>query len=383
MPQLTKDECNALVSMMKQSKTPGQMLVSLQRARTRKGEAGPGKSAIYAFLSGQTHDGSENRGKTARLTAAMLKVFDQTRMKLIKAADGTCQVTWDMVVSAGVKQLRAQGLLGSRTPAWSVDWVARQMRTKLDTRSRPAKKRLIHSTKDKQKRYKKSLQWKKKRSCFWRAVGGVHSYVDTKAFVCARTAAQKEKMLQSRVTCHLRRPNEGRKPGFVAPKRNRMLIGIPSFDVTAAVAKDRIIMWRISSKPWNGSKAAETYKDLGRNLRRFWGNKRKFRVVEDGDPKGFQSGKGKAAKIEQKIESWQLPPRTPEWMPLDFCLWHEIEERLYKQKITHDESTETFQKRLERIAKTLPRSLVRDCLNSMHKRIRLTAQEKGGHIAVD
>ena len=73
----------------------------------------------------------------------------------------------------------------------------------------------------------------------------------------------------------------------------------------------------------------------------------------------------------------------PEWMPLGFCLWQEIEERLYKEKITRGESSVAFQTRLELIAKTLHRSLVLDCLNSMHKRIRLIAQEKGGHSDVD
>ena len=81
--------------------------------------------------------------------------------------------------------------------------------------------------------------------------------------------------------------------------------------------------------------------------------------------------------VAQKIESWQLHPRIHSWMPLDFCLWQEIEERLYKEKITRDESSVAFQTRLERIPKTY------STLNSMHKRIRLIAQEKGGHIDVD
>ena len=57
------------------------------------------------------------------------------------------------------------------------------------------------------------------------------------------------------------------------------------------------------------------------------GKKRCFRVVEDGDTKGFQSGKGVKAKQQQLIESWKIPPHTPSWMPLDFSLWNEIENR--------------------------------------------------------
>lgn len=43
---------------------------------------------------------------------------------------------------------------------------------------------------------------------------------------------------------------------------------------------------------------------------------RKFHLVEDGDRKGFQSNKGKAAKEEMKIASLTLPPRSPSLMPL-------------------------------------------------------------------
>ena len=37
--------------------------------------------------------------------------------------------------------------------------------------------------------------------------------------------------------------------------------------------------------------------------------------------------------VAQKIESWQLHPRIRSWMPLDFCLWQEIEERLSGMRI--------------------------------------------------
>jgi nitrate reductase NapE component len=52
-----------------------------------------------------------------------------------------------------------------------------------------------------------------------------------------------------------------------------------------------------------------------------YGAKRKFLIVKEGDPKGFQSSKGVKAKTEQKIESWKLSPHIPGFMLLDFCLW--------------------------------------------------------------
>ena len=104
MPQLTEKERNTLVSMLKQKNTSQQMLASLQAARTHKGLEGPGKTAIYDFLAGQTHagDGEETRGRAAWLTNAMLKIFDRVRVKLIKDAGGDRQIAWDEVVSEGI-----------------------------------------------------------------------------------------------------------------------------------------------------------------------------------------------------------------------------------------------------------------------------------------
>lgn len=90
------------------------------------------------------------------------------------------------------------------------------------------------------------------------------------------------------------------------------------------------------------SAAKEMYQELGKALRARYGNKRTFRVVEDGDTKGFQSGKGKQAKIQEHIEPWELPPKSPGWMPLDFCLWDDIEDRVLansNKKETQDEYT--------------------------------------------
>ena len=105
--------------------------------------------------------------------------------------------------------------------------------------------------------------------------------------------------------------------------------------------------------------------------------------MEDGDPKGFQSSKGKAAKEEERIQSWKLPPRTPEWMPLDFSLWAEIQDRLYRQEVLGNETKKAFLARLRRTAMSLPKSMVERVLAKIPKNIDATVQAKGKHIDVD
>ena len=65
------------------------------------------------------------------------------------------------------------------------------------------------------------------------------------------------------------------------------------------------------------------YEKLGEALRHHSGDRSFYRVVEDGDTKGFHSGKGIEAKRGHQIRSW--PPHSPGLMPHDFCLWDEIE----------------------------------------------------------
>ena len=108
-----------------------------------------------------------------------------------------------------------------------------------------------------------------------------------------------------------------------------------------------------------------------------------FRVVEDGDPKGFQSGKGLRAKQAQKIRSWTLPPHSPGLMPLDFSLWDEIEGEVLAKRKIEDESMSSYKKRLNLTAKRLPWRLTHRCLGQMKANLRVTVNSGGGHTRLD
>ena len=170
---------------------------------------------------------------------------------------------------------------------------------------------------------------------------------------------------------------------FILPKKGRSLLGIPSVDITAAVAQDRIIFWHENKGKWNGEAAARMYAKLGKALRARYGDLPFFRVVEDGDPKGFQSRKGVQAKTEQKIRSWQLPPHSPGLMPLDFSLWDEIEGRALSKRKLEAESLASYKARLHVTAKRLPDTLIKKCLAKMKENLRATVRSEGGHTRLD
>ena len=106
-------------------------------------------------------------------------------------------------------------------------------------------------------------------------------------------------------------------------------------------------------------------------------------VVDDGDTKGFQSNAGKAAKRQAKIKSLKLPPRSPGWMPLDFCIWREIEARVLRKEGNDKESFQDYKKRLAITAKRLPAKLVRSCLTKTKANIAATVTSKGRHTTLD
>ena len=382
-PRFSAMELAKMEKMQKAQESPGEVFEKLQRIRAQKGVTGPSESAVYRFMSGETYnrDMEETRGRPPTFGARHLRVLDQVRKKLIKDADNEYTVTWEDICTAGKVQLRKKNLLGARKPMWSEDWVAKQMRDNLDVRRRRSRARVARTTGEEALRLEKGQEWQKLPASWW--TKDIHGYIDTKTFVLAPKPKDKKLMRQTRVHYHLRTPSEGASKGFVVPKARRMLFGLKTIDVTAAVAQDRIIMWHVSKGKWCGRAAASMYAKLGQALRKTWGSKRSFRVIEDGDRKGFQSGKGKDAKLAEHLESWTLPPRSPEWMPLDFCLWTEIEGRVLAKKVVGPESARTYEARLRRTALKLPRALVRDCLEAVPKRIRMTVEAKGAHIKVD
>lgn len=100
------------------------------------------------------------------------------------------------------------------------------------------------------------------------------------------TPKQRKRYRQTKVTGHLRMAGEGVEQGFTKPREKHAWIGVPSVTVSAAVAGDKVIMWHYVEKRWNGQAAADMYeKQLLPAMKRKWGNKREYRIVEDSDRK--------------------------------------------------------------------------------------------------
>ena len=126
-----------------------------------------------------------------------------------------------------------------------------------------------------------------------------------------------------------------------------------------------------------------TWGPLATALKKTWGKKRQYTIVEDGDRKGNQSGKGVAAKERAKIRAMTLPPRTPAWMPLDFSIWHALDKKMAETAPGVKETKAGYLARLEKTALSLPRSYVRKVLGSMKRNIQGVIEAGGYHAKND
>ena len=89
--------------MAKEGKSPSDAVKQLQRARGRRGEQGPSKSAVYRFFQGATYarDAGERRGRPAKLSSRCMGELNKVRKALIKKANSEYHVTWGDVCKGG------------------------------------------------------------------------------------------------------------------------------------------------------------------------------------------------------------------------------------------------------------------------------------------
>ena len=352
--------------------TPTDALQAVARSRARRGEAPIHKTTIYRYLRGSTHRRSkqERRGRPRLVKRADAARLDAARRWLIVEADNEWAVTHaDVVREAGYEGHASARVLADALRSRGV-------------RSRAPRSKVMVTAGDAKARLRVARAWVRRPASFW--VDGVHAYVDNKAWPVPLTAQQRKRYRQARVTSHLRKPSEGCTPGFTKPRMKHSFVGLPSITVSAAVAQDRIIMWHVVAGAWNGGSAADMYEGpLLKALQKKWPGRRRFTIVEDGDRKGNQSGKGLRAKAAVGIKAMTLPPRTPSWMPLDYSLWTAIEDRMDASSPAGTETKEAYVARLAQCARALPKAFVRKVLLRMKQNIKGVIEARGYHAKND
>ena len=332
----------------------GAAIRAINKKRKARGVAPIHQSSVYRYVQGISHPAgaAETRGRKRSLSAQDVRKLDRTRKRLVKKANNEYRVTYADVVAAAD--------MGDQACQRTCEEALRSQ----GVRYRQPRKKILLTEEDAKVRARTCKEWLKRPKKYWE--NGVHAWVDNKNWVMPLTPKQRAKYKQTLVTGHLRKPSEGTQKGMTKPRQNHSFLGIPSVCVTAAVAKDRVILWHAHSSKWNGQTAADTYAGpLLSALRRTWGARKSYTIVEDGDRKGNQSQKGIDAKAACGIKALALPPRTPSAMPLDFSIWKAIEKRVVETAPKTTETKDAFLKRLKSCAQKLPKGYVKSVIARM------------------
>ena len=326
------------------------------------------KSTVHRYAAGITHKRGavEKRGRKRALSKQDVRKLDQARRRLIKKEDNQHRVTYEAIVDeASLSTEPCQRVCEDALRHLGVSY------------KHPRRKILI-SEADAKKRLATAKVWVKRPRSYW--AKNVHAYVDNKAFPLPLTPAQKVRLRQTSITGHLRKASEGTDRGFTKPRDKHSFVGLPSVTITAAVAKDRVILWHVVPGAWNGDAAARMYEEhLKPALVRVWGKRARYTIVEDGDRKGNTSNKGVAAKANAKIFPITLPPRSPSLMPLDYAIWQAISKRMEDDDPDDVETKSAYLERLRTAATTLPKGYVKGVIGRMRANIQ-ALKDAGGYV---
>ena len=149
------------------------------------------------------------------------------------------------------------------------------------------------------------------------------------------------------------------------------------------VGGGQVLVWETVNGKWCGNTAANFYKDSVQTaVKKRYGNKRRYCVLEDNDPTGNLSKAAIAAKRKAKLEVLCLPKRSPDLNVLDFAVWGEVEHRLRAQERRWPEGKKEtraeFERRLDRLAKALPSSFIDKSIGDLKRRCERLYLAKGG-----
>jgi hypothetical protein len=365
--QLTVDEQCLIDDVMREEKgSATDAWRRINAKRQQRSTRDVDKSAVHRYARGETHrrDAAEKRGRKKSLSKRDVLKLDKARRRLIIKASNEERVTYnDVVKEAGLTDVACRRVCEDALRAEGVAF--KTPRRKIQISDDDAKHRLEMAN-----------VWIKRPATYWSK--SVHAYVDNKSFPIPLTPTQRSRFRQTMVTGHLRKASEGIDRGFTKPREKHSFVGIPSVTISAAVAKDKIIMWHVVPGTWNGAAAASMYEDhLKPALVRAWGRRARYTIVEDGDRKGNTSGKGIAAKARSRIYATTLPPRTPSLMPLDYSIWQAIVKKMIANSPKGVETKDAFLTRLHKITQTLPKGYVKSVIGRMRGNIQALLDAQG------
>ena len=286
--------------------------------RHRKGGSVPTAQNISKALRGKRYKRAvvETRGRKAKISPAKIKKLNQSRLKLQKKAQGTAEVTLAQIKRAA-RVSADDTTVGRALRTLGIEWRSPREKPTRSAEQMAARREWATARQHHPKSY-----WQKK----------IHLYIDCKKFALPLSARPRQMLKRGKVRGVHRTRAEGIKPELTKPniRKHRYPPGA-SAHVLAGVSNDRIVVWRYIIGRWNAATACKLYAGpILKALQKVAPERHSWTLVEDNDPAGFKARAAITLKQSLHINCLSLPPYSPDLMPLDYSLWHEIEKRAEK-----------------------------------------------------
>jgi hypothetical protein len=247
---------------------------------------------------------------------------------------------------------------------------------------RTLRKKMILTPDDVKSRFKWAKYYKKYSRQWWLKKVQVH--LDNKHFKVALTVFGRRLLAKRKCRGCFRRKGKSLRSGHVRPDpKLRINTGAKGIMKMGGVGGGKVLVWETIVGHWSGQLAADMYTDVvAKAVKKRYPGKKKFTILEDNDPTGNLSGKGKAAKLESKLHVLEIPKRSPDLNVLDYAIWTEVEKRLRDQEkgfsSTKKETRQEFEHRLDRTARALPKAFIDDAIGNLYERAQLLYEAEGG-----
>ena len=371
-PHLSSEELDDIFRLRHEGKTPSEIHSWLASKREGDGIAAPNLTNVRKALKGQSYRRGqvETRGRKRKLSRRVVLKLDTTRKQLIEKANNEGEVHWGNVLR------KARVRVHASTAARSFEAEG------IDVKWRRPREKPQREAEHVEERMEICRRWRFLPRNFF--TDRVDLIMDNKLFKVPTHARGLRHMKTTRIRGHLRTRSEGTKKGYTKPNQKRQNVNPGGkLNVCGAIIGGRIRVWHYLPNTWNGDAAADLYENtLAPALSKHRGAKATYLVVEDNDPTGYKSNKGKAAKRRVGIDTVEWPRYSPDLNPMDFYVWHEVERRAL-QSLSGPTTVQAYKKKLRRIALALPEDAIRKAVMGMRTRAQGIFDAEGWDIPRD